>query len=315
MMLSVFFATLSPMLVMLLCVFAGFFLNKASLLPKNSAEILSKLETYIFVPSLIIKTFFKYCTVSTLKENYRLILYCVISLLFAVIIAYILSPFFAKNQYEKNIYRYAFVFSNFSFLGNSIVPAILGEENLFLYMLYTLPLVFSAYSWGTAILIPLDKERKSFISNLKNPVFFSIVIGLVFGLFGISKYVPSFLFETISYFSSCMGPVAMLLTGFVIGNYNVIKLIKNIKVFILCILKLSVIPSLFVFILFFIGADKQSLIFTFFAFGTALGLNTVIFPSAYGGDASTGASMAIVAQLLCVITIPVLYTFFQIFLY
>ncbi len=314
-MLSVFFATLSPMLVMLLCVITGFVLNKKKLVEESTARVLSKLETYIFVPSLVIKTFLQYCNLNTLKTNYRLILYCVISLFFAFIIAYIFSPFFSKNNYEKNIYRYAFVFSNFSFLGNSIVPAILGEENLFLYMLYTLPLLFAAYTWGTAILIPLNKEKKSLFSNLKNPVFFAIVIGIVFGIFDISKYLPAFLFETISYFSSCMGPVAMLLTGFVIGNYNVLRLIRNVKVFILCILKLIVIPCLFVLILYIIGADKQSLIFTFFAYGTALGLNTVIFPSAYGGDASTGASMAIIAQLLCIITIPVLYSFFQIFLY
>jgi len=62
------------------------------------------------------------------------------------------------------------------------------------------------------------------------------------------------------------------------------------------------------------GADKETLILTFFAYGTALGLNTIIFPSAYGGDTSLGASMAIIAQLMSVITIPVIYSLLQIFL-
>ena len=314
-MLSVFYATLSPMLVMLLCVITGFVLNKKEIVDKSTASVLSKLETYVFVPSLIIKTFLQYCRIDTLKENYRLIFYCIISLFLAFILAFILSPLFSKDNYERNIYRYALVFSNFSFLGNAIVPSILGEEKLFLYMLYTLPLLFSAYSWGTVILIPKNEEKKSYISNLKNPVFISIIIGIVAGLSGVFENIPSFLFQTISYFSSCMGPVAMLLTGFVIGNYNVIKLIKNIKIFILCLLKLIIIPLLFIFVLYIIGADKESLILTFFAYGTALGLNTVVFPSAYGGDAKIGASMAIIAQLMSVITIPVLYAFLQFFLY
>ncbi len=314
-MLSVFYATLSPMLVMLLCVITGFVLNKKEIVDKSTASVLSKLETYVFVPSLIIKTFLQYCRIDTLKENYRLIFYCIISLFLAFVLAFVLSPLFSKDNYERNIYRYALVFSNFSFLGNAIVPSILGEEKLFLYMLYTLPLLFCAYSWGTVILIPKYEEKKSYIKNLKNPVFISIIIGIVAGLSGVFENIPSFLFQTISYFSSCMGPVAMLLTGFVIGNYNVIKLIKNIKVFILCLLKLIIIPLLFVFVLYFIGADKESLILTFFAYGTALGLNTVVFPSAYGGDAKIGASMAILAQLMSVITIPVLYAFLQFFLY
>jgi len=44
-----------------------------------------------------------------------------------------------------------------------------------------------------------------------------------------------------------------------------------------------------------------------FAFGTPLGLNTVVFPAAHGGDTSTGASMAMISHTLSVLTIPLLY--------
>lgn len=312
-MLSVFYATLSPMLVMLLIVIAGFFINKKNIVPKSTATVLSKLETYIFVPSLIIKTFLEYCTVSSLKKNYILIVYCIIALFLSLVIAYFLSPLFSKKEYEKNIYRYALVFSNFSFLGNSIVPMILGEEKLYSYMLYTLPLIIAAYSWGTMILIPV-KEDKTVFSRLLNPVFISIIIGITAGLSGINSIIPGFIKTTIVSLSGCMGPVAMLLTGYVIGNYDVVSLLKNKKVIILSIFKLIVLPVIFVCVLKILGADKTTLILTFFAFGTALGLNTVVFPSAYGGDSKIGASMAIVAQLLCVLTIPVIYTFLQILL-
>ena len=60
-------------------------------------------------------------------------------------------------------------------------------------------------------------------------------------------------------------------------------------------------------ILHFIGADKGALYLTLIAFGTPLGLNTVVFPAAYGGDTSTGASMAMISHTLCVITIPLMY--------
>ena len=49
------------------------------------------------------------------------------------------------------------------------------------------------------------------------------------------------------------------------------------------------------------------LFLTFFATAPALGLNTVIFPEAYGGNPETGASMAMISHTLCVITIPLLY--------
>ena len=44
-MFDVFSATLSPMLVMFLCMVIGFILNKKKLCPENTTTVLSKLET------------------------------------------------------------------------------------------------------------------------------------------------------------------------------------------------------------------------------------------------------------------------------
>ena len=42
-----------------------------------------------------------------------------------------------------------------------------------------------------------------------------------------------------------------------------------------------------------------------------LGLNTIVIPSAYGKDASVGASMAIISHLLAVLTIPLMFAIIQ----
>jgi predicted permease len=49
------------------------------------------------------------------------------------------------------------------------------------------------------------------------------------------------------------------------------------------------------------------LYFTFFVVATPLGMNTIVFPKAYGGNPKIGASMAMISHTLCVITIPILY--------
>ena len=126
-MFETFKATLSPMLVMFLCMLIGFGANKLKLAPDNTATVLSKLENYFFVPALIINTFMKYCTVQSVSENYQLILYSAIALVIATVIALLLSKVFARDDaYKRNIYKYALAFGNFSFMGNAIVPAIIG---------------------------------------------------------------------------------------------------------------------------------------------------------------------------------------------
>ena len=297
-MFETFKATLSPMLVMFLCMLIGFGANKLKLAPENTAT----------VPALIINTFMKYCTVQSVSENYQLILYSAIALVIAIAIALPLSKVFARDDaYKRNIYKYALAFGNFSFMGNAIVPAIMGEEMLYNYMLYILPLNVAVYTWGVIILIPKGNNGGSALKNLLNPIFISIIIGAALGLSGAAEYVPSFIKSTVTNCASCMGPLAMILTGFVIGGYNIIGLLKNKAVYIATALRLIVLPFLFMALLYFIGADKGALYLTLIAFGTPLGLNTVVFPAAYGGDTSTGASMAMISHTLCIITIPIMY--------
>ncbi len=158
-MLNTFNATLSPMLVMFMCIIIGFISKKADIVPENTGTVLSKLENYIFVPALIINTFMKYCTVSSITEQYKLILYCFLVFVIAICIAIPLSGVFTKEEYKRNIYKYALTFGNFSFMGNAIVPAILGEAELYNYMLYILPINVAVYTWGVIILIPKTEEK------------------------------------------------------------------------------------------------------------------------------------------------------------
>ncbi len=306
-MLKVFTATLSPMLVMFLCMVAGFVLNKKKLLPANTTAVLSKLENYVLVPSLIVRTFMRYCTVASLRSQYRLILYSLGAVCVAIGVAYALSGLFAKEAYQKNIYRYALTFGNFGFMGNAIVPAILGEAMLYDHLLFTLPMNLAAYVWGVSILIPPGNGRKNPLKNLLNPTVFAIALGMVLGLLGLEVYVPAFVTTTLDNLSGCMGPIAMVLTGFVIGEYELSALLKNRKVYLATALRLLVFPAMYVTLFLLLGADEKAVSLCLFAFATPLGLNTVVFPAAYGGDTSTGASMAMISHTLCVLTIPVMY--------
>lgn len=146
-------------------------LPKKRLVPENAAEVLSKLENYFFVPALILSTFMQYCTVSSISQQYQLILYCALILTIALVIAKPLSRLFTQDAYPRKIYRYALSFANFSFMGNAIVPAILGKEALYQYMLYILPLNLAVYTRGVMILLPQGKKA----SRLQKPLqpFFS----------------------------------------------------------------------------------------------------------------------------------------------
>ena len=304
-----FHATLSPMLVMFLCLLVGFLLKKTKKLPEGADVALSRLETYALVPAVSFSSFMQYCTVDSLKENYPMVIYASIAILFSAGVAILLSyAFRIKDTYRRSVYQYALAFGNFGFMGNAIVPMILGgDEHLYYYLLFTLPLSFTIYLWGIVILTPKEHRKGSIIKNVFNFPMIAIFAGMFVGISGIGKILPDFFITAVDSLKNCMGPVAMVLAGFVIGGYSFRDMLTDVRVYIASLLRLFVLPMLILFVLRLLGANNYIMTLAFFAFATPLGLNTVVFPAAFGGETKTGASMAMISNVLAVISLPLMY--------
>jgi predicted permease len=109
-----------------------------------------------------------------------------------------------------------------------------------------------------------------------------------------------------------MGPVAMVLTGFIVANYPLKEMVNKGRIYIAAVLRLFVLPAVFFTGLKLLGADRTTILMAFFVYATPLGLNTVVFPAAYGGDTTIGASMATISHTVCVLTIPLMFALLNI---
>lgn len=306
-MLETFIATLNPMLVMFSCIIIGFVLRKTGLTPDNTGTVLSKVENYVFMPAQVMSTFMTYCTVESLSVNYRYSLYSILCLAVSMLLGVPLSNLFSRDSKNRGVYRYALVFANFGFLGNSLVPQMLGQEYLYPYLLFTLPINTWAYMWGMNQMIPSEGEKVNPFKRLLNPVIIGLFAGAAMGLTGAAKLLPDFLISLLGNLSNCMGPVAMLLTGFIIGDFDVKELLKDKKVYIMTGLRLTVLPAVIVAATYLFGADLSVMTMALVAFGAALGLNSVVIPAAYGRDTKPGASMAMISHVAAVISLPLMY--------
>ncbi len=317
---DMFKTTFSQMLLMFMLILIGFALRKKKILPDNAYVTMSKLETWVFVPALNFSNMLKNFKVSTFASNASLILHGFVMIVIALIIAQPLAALFVRRKlhdsaqdYQRNIYRYAMTFGNYGFMGNFIVEGIWGSEMLTKYLMFTMIISIVCSSWGLYILIPKDKNV-SFVKNIAKgivtPPMIALAAGMICGILNLDRYTPVFLTNMLSNAKACMGPVAMLLAGFVIGGFDVKKMLSNVRVYIATFVRLIVLPAIFVTVFRLLGANKEVLTFILIAFGTPLGLNTIVYPAAYGGDTKTGASMAIISHTICVVTIPVMYLIF-----
>lgn len=313
---DIFYLTLRQMLMMFTLMVVGFFLRKKKILSDVSYVTMAKMETWVFVPALSLYTQITKCTVQAFAANSVLILYGLIIVLLSILAAYPLSKLFVRNHketpektYERNVYKYAMTFGNYGFMGNFIILGIWGNDVYYQYSMFTFMVSILCTTWGLYILIP--KEEGGRLKNLKKglltPPMIALATGMIIGLTGLSSYVPDFLISAFDSASKCQGPVAMLLAGFVIGGYNIKELLLNKRVYIATFLRLIVLPAVIVFALKIFGTPKEVMVLALIAFATPLGLNTIVYPAAYGGDTKTGASMAMISHTLSVITIPLMY--------
>ena len=311
---AIFLSTLNPVMTMLLFIVIGFALGKLKFFPDNADATLSKLAGLVISPVMTILTFSKYCTVESLGKNLTMLLVSAEVCLTAVGIACLLGGIFSRDGYRKNVYRYALAFSNSGYMGNPLVLAILGEQGLYLYLLFCIPITLMIYIWGVNILIPREKGQKFSWKQLMNPCIIGVIIGMFLGLTGIGGRLPNFVTGTLQGLSDTLGPIAMLLTGLVIAKFDPLKIVKKPAVYVATALRLLVLPAVFLGALLLLKVDSTTVKLCLFAYATPLGLNTVVFPLAYGGDPSTGASMALVSHVLCVATIPLLYSILSLLL-
>ena len=93
-------------------------------------------------------------------------------------------------------------------------------------------------------------------------------------------------------------------------GYNFKEILTDKKVYFATIYRLFIAPALVILLLWLAKAPVYMMGLALFAYATPLGMNTVVFPAAFGGETKTGASMALISHTLCVITIPVMYALF-----
>ena len=130
--------------------------------------------------------------------------------------------------------------------------------------------------------------------------------GMICGLTGITQYFPSFIGDFATSAGNCMTPVGMILTGIVLGKLELGKLFNNLKAYILAALRLIILPLAGLLAFYLAGIRGDNAIMGVMFLSLPCGLNTIIFPEAYGGDSESGARAVFLTNVAGLITIPLM---------
>ena len=222
---ELFYSTVNQMIFLFILIIIGFLLSKIGVLPDGTSKIIAKMENNIFIPALVMGTFISNFTIERISSAGRLFGSSFLITIIVIPLSILIPKLIVKDKYTRNIYTYGLAFSNFGFMGNSVVNA-LFPEYFMEYLIFTLPLWILIYLWGVpALLIPND-EKISLVKRLKNfvnPMFVGMIIGMLIGIIGLK--LPSSINTAITTLGNCMSPMAMILTGVTIAKIDLKKVI------------------------------------------------------------------------------------------
>ncbi len=281
----------------------GYILTATGKLHEDASKTLSTVLVYVCMPAMTISSFAKNMTIENLAQQSTMILCGAITIVGGYLIAVILAKFFSNDVFLRGIYAYSFAVPNIGYMGYPMMAAVFGDKMLFNMLMFCIPFNIFIYSKGIKLLCP--NARGGAKAILTQPAMVGMMIGTVIGLFGIK--LPSIIVNILQPASDCMAPIAMLMTGCVIAQKPIRELVGDIKAYEASILRLVVIPVVVVVLLALLKVDSTIIIVTGVTLLMPLGLNSVVFPEAFGGDGRPGAKLALVSHVMGLITIPLMF--------
>ncbi len=284
--------------LLLLFMSIGYFFGKSGLIDRSHAKVLSVAGVYLFLPCTIFNSFSKSFTPANLTQYYPLLLGSGVILLVLYVFAHLVSGLFVREGYQRKVFLYSLIVPNYGYMGYAMAEGLFGSDGLLELILFSLPISLYTYTAGFAMLT----KRPVSLKKLLNPVNVAVLLGILVGLFGIR--MPSLATQFLTKSAGCMAPVSMLLAGLTISEFDFKALIADKKSYAMCALRLLVIPLAIFFALRAV-TDNQILLRTALLFyAMPCGMNTIVFPKLVDEDCSTGASLALLSNVLSMLTIP-----------
>lgn len=281
----------------------GYVFRKKNILDIYAGSAISRLIVNVFMPAMVIRSFSQNFRLEVFREKAMIVLFSCGVLIVTAILSIYLAKLFSKEKSTQGIYMYSFTIPNLGYMGYPLIGAIYGEAALLDAMIYCLP--YNVYIYTIGLQVLSNRKNASIMGLLTNPSIIAMFVGAILGLCEIP--LPSVVTSILDTATNCVSPCAMILTGTVFARINMKSVFTDWRSYAASAIRLLIIP-LAALALFRACRIPESWILPCVAIlAMPLGVNSVVFPEAYGGDAESGAKVCFMAAILGALTIPIVF--------
>ena len=291
------------MIILFIMMGIGFFCGHKGYMTDSATKHMSWIVINIATPAMIIGSGMD--RNSGIKDSSLLFVF-ILSFaiyLFLILFAYVLMPLMKIPVGDRGVYRVMAIFSNIGFMGFPIVKAAYGDDALLYAALFQFPYNFLIYTYGIASLRGENPFKAGFKpAKFLNAGVISCIIAIVLFLTRIP--MPLFVTESAERLGDLAAPLSMMVIGQSMIHINTGSLIRDVRLLVFSLIKLTVIPIAGVLILRLFIADPMILHVCFVMLATPIGSMTAMLPRQYGGDYKLASRGVALSTIMSVITIP-----------
>ena len=165
--------------------------------------------------------------------------------------------------------------------------------------------VFNLLLWTHGIILMGDNDGlKGAWKNFLSPAILSIVIGIILFLFQLR--LPQFIENPLEMIASMNTPLGMIVAGANLAQGNILKSLKNKRLYYLSFIKLIVYPLAGLVVLWLLPLEFEVAFTVFIALACPAGASVIMFAQRYDRDAYYASEIFVITTLLSAVTIPLL---------
>lgn len=294
--------TMKQVFILFILIGAGFACVKAGGVKPEARKHFSAFLVNIVVPCMIINSYMQEFDPNVLKDLGVVVLFATIFTLVGAGITFLTTGWLKKDI--RSILRFACIFPNAGYMGFPLIEALFGKLGLLYASAYVT--VFNIFLWtlGYVIVCKETSKKKVVESVVKNPALISVVIGLAIYLLRIP--VPEVIQSPISNLGAINTPLSMFITGMIIANSNIPRIVKNWSIQAVVAIHMFLIPAVSVLIAWLLHVNGLAIEVVLLLHSCPCAAITAVFAVQYGYDEETGAGTVVLSTLLSTITLPLM---------
>lgn len=287
---------INQVIVMFILMLVGMYLFKKKHINEDGSNQISYIVLYVSTPLIILNSLLVPYDAIMIDNGVITLGLSLLVVVLSCVIAFILY----RN--DKTLNQFGIIFSNTGFLGIPLIRNVLGEEYVFYISIFIV--VQNIFSWTYGVyLVTKDTRNISISKIITNPTIIAVIVGLV--LFFNQIHLPIVLTDSFGHFANLNTGLAMMVLGIYLAQTDLVKILHNKDVRMICLFRLILIPLMSLFVLsFFDIALSIKIVIMIGACTPCAGL-LAMFCQQFGSDYKFGAGVVGISTVLSLVTMPI----------